>query len=90
MGKSCSTEAVAGEGSRLAHQGADDVAVMDVGFPLAMHPLHPFHQVDLVVHFHPVGVQTDVHRLPDEAGGDAVAMSSNLNGARSCAPWTGS
>ena len=29
-------EAVAGEGSRLAHQGADDVAVIDVGFPLAM------------------------------------------------------
>ena len=56
-GKELLPEAVAGKGPGLAHQGADDVAVIDVGFTLAMHPLHPFHQVVLVVHCHPVGVQ---------------------------------
>ena len=80
-GKQLLAEAVAGEGSRFAHQGADDVAVIDVGFPLAMHPLHPFHLVALVVHFHPVGVQPDLHLLADEAGGHAVAMSRYLDGA---------
>ena len=74
-------EAVAGKGPGLAHQGADDVAVIDVGFPLTTHPLHPFHQVALVVHCHPVGVQPDLHLLADEAGGDAVAMSRYLDGA---------
>ena len=57
------------------------MAVIDVGFPLATHPLHAFHQVALVVHFHPVGVQTDLHFLTDETGGDAVAMSRYLDGA---------
>ena len=80
-GKQLLPEAVAGKGSGLAHQRADDVAVIDVGFPLATHALHPFHQVALVVHFHPVGVQTDLYLLPDETGGDAVAMSRYLDGA---------
>ena len=81
VGKQLLAEAVAGEGTGLAHQGADDVAVIDVGFPLAMHPLHAFHQVVLVVHFHPVGVQTDLYLLPDETGGYAVAMPRYLDGA---------
>ena len=89
-GKQLLAEAVAGEGTRFAHQGADDVAVIDVGFPLAMHPLHAFHQLVLVVHFHPVGVQTDVHLLPDEAGGDAVAIVPLPGWCTTCAPWTGS
>ena len=32
-----------------------------------------FHQVALVVHFHPVGVQPDLHLLADETGGDGVS-----------------
>ena len=89
-GKQLLPEAVAGKGSGLAHQRPNDVAVIDVGFPLATHPFHPFHQVALVVHFHPVGVQTDLHLLADEAGGNAVAMSRYLDGAPPGAPWTGS
>ena len=80
-GKQLLPEAVAGKGAGLAHQRPNDVAVIDVGFPLATHPFHPFHPVALVVHFHPVGVQTDLHLLADEAGGHAVAMSRYLDGA---------
>ncbi len=60
-GKQLLPEAVAGEGSGLAHQRADDVAVIDVGFPLTTHPFHAFHQVVIIVHCHPVGVQPDLH-----------------------------
>ena len=34
-----------------------------------------------VVNFHPVGVQTDLHLLADEAGGNPVAPSRYLDGA---------
>ena len=46
MGNRCSgkllPEAVTGEGTRLAHQRADDVAVIDVGFTFTAHPFHAF------------------------------------------------
>ena len=74
-GKQLLPETVTGEGPGLAHQGADDVAVIDAGFPFAPHPLHPFHQVVLVVHFHPVGVQPDLHLLPDEPGRHGVGAA---------------
>ena len=57
------------------------MAVIDVGFPLATHPLNAFHQVALVVHFHPVGVQPDPHLLADETGGHGVGPLGYLDGA---------
>ena len=41
-GKQLLPEAVTGEGTRLAHQRADDVAVIDVGFTFTAHPFHAF------------------------------------------------
>ena len=70
-----------GEGPGLAHQGANDVAVVDVGLPLASDTFHPFHQVVLVVHFQVLGLQTDLHLLPDETGGHGVGAASCLDGA---------
>ena len=72
-------EAVAGKGPGLSHQRADDVTVIDVGFPFTAHPLHAFHQVVLVLHFHPVGVQPDLHLLADEAGGNGIGPTGYLS-----------
>ena len=80
-GKHLLTEAVAGEGPGLAHQGPDDVAVVDPGFSLAPDPLHSFHQVALVVHFQMLGVQPDLDLLPDEPGGHGVGAAGCLDGA---------
>ena len=59
------------------HQGAYDVAVVDPCFPLAPDPVHPFHEGALVVHFQTVGVQPDLHLLPDEPGGYSVGAASS-------------
>ena len=56
-------EPLAGEGLGLAHQGANDVVVVDPGFPLASHPFHPFHEGTLVVHFDTVGLQSAYSRI---------------------------
>ena len=77
-GKQLLSEAVAGKGPGFAHQGPDDVAVIDVGFPLTVHPLQAFHQATLVVHFHPVGVQPDPHLLTNEPGGNGVGPAGYL------------
>ena len=70
-----------GRKPRLAHQRADDVAVIDVGLPLTLHPFHAFHQVDPEVDFHSVGVHPDLHLLADETGGHRVSPAGYLNGA---------
>ncbi len=57
------------------------MAVIDPGFPLPLHPLHPFHEGTLVVHFQTVGVQPDLHLLPDEPGGNGVGAAGCLDGA---------
>ena len=82
------TEPVARESPRLAHEGVDDVPVIDAGFPLAPHPLHAFHQVASVEHLHGVRVQPDLHFLPDQARRHRVGPSSRLYGAPLAHPGT--
>ena len=89
-GKHLLPEPVAGEGPGLAHQGADDVAVIDVGLPFTAHPLHAFHQVALVVHFQTLGVQAYLHLLPDEPGRGRCRSVRLPGWCSTCAPGPGS
>ena len=59
----------------------DDVAVIDVYFPITAHPLHAFHEVALVVHFQMIGIEADLYHLANEPGRDAVAASRHLDRA---------
>jgi hypothetical protein len=76
-----SPEGVAGERPRLAHQPADDMAVVDGVLALPAQPRHPLHQGVGVPHLDLLHAQAHLDDLADQPRRHGVGVAPHLDGA---------